>query len=112
MRAAGFRWVFTCKTRDYAAIIAGEFPDGLGEIVPAYSAFIRIMVDGISFDARSMYYMHQGISQVSGIGRTAQLVIDHLELASAAHQAAHGLDEVAPVRRIEPGGAHDYTAAR
>ena len=64
--AAGFCRVFTCKTRDYAAIIAGEFPDGLREIVPAYSAFIRIMVDGISFDARSMYYMHQGISQVSG----------------------------------------------
>lgn len=85
---------------------ADKLVDGDGELVPGDLAFVAVVIDAGGEDGISKD-MEDGGSQVGGIGRRAQLVVDDIDGGAFFHEPDHGLYEVVAEFGIDPGGADD-----
>ena len=50
----------------------------------------------------------EGVGQVVGEGRAAELVVDDAQQRSLAAQPQHGLDEIGTFDAVDPRGAEDH----
>lgn len=81
------------------------FVYGNGKVVPACAAAVRPVVyaTGI-FKADKLV---QSLGQITGAGRSAELIGNDADFLLLVHEANHGLDEVVTVRGVDPGSSDD-----
>ncbi len=93
---------------DVTGCVAGDFGNCLSEVIPRNRALVGIMIDAlIAFKCASGDDVGDGIGEVLGIGRSADLVKHYFQLRFGRRQIKHCLDEVFAIFAVKPSSAQD-----
>ena len=81
-------------TRLDVAVVARQFANGNGEVIPRTNSLVRKMVYALTVKQTLLYNLMYQCRQISGVGRRADLVKDDLDAVTGGCELSHGLDEV------------------
>ena len=112
-RAGGLGRIFGRVARlDAAFVVPGRRGDLHGEVVPGRDALVREVVKPlVAAELLALDHREDPQREVPGIGRSSDLVEDHVQRLPFGRQPQHRFQKIVPECRIEPCRAQDQVTA-